>query len=61
LQGKKTLVGCLKDYLAKEVLNGNNQYYCENCDAKLDATRCVKLKKLPPVLNLSLNRYIFDL
>ena len=60
-QGKKTLVDCLNDYLSKEVLDGNNQYFCENCGEKRDATRCVKLKKLPPVLNLSLSRYIFDL
>ena len=61
LQGKKTLVDCLNDYLSKEVLDGSNQYFCENCGEKRDATRCVKLKKLPPVLNLSLSRYIFDL
>ena len=26
-----------------------------------DATRCVRLKELPPVLNLQLNRFIFDM
>ena len=26
-----------------------------------DATRCVRLKDLPPVLNLQLNRFIFDM
>ena len=26
-----------------------------------DATRCVRLKVLPPVLNLQLNRFIFDM
>ncbi len=61
LQGNKTLSDCLKDYTKEEKLEGDNQYFCEGCDAKRDATRCVRLLQLPPVLNLQLNRFIFDL
>lgn len=61
LQGQKTLLGCLEDFLKEEKLEGDNQYYCSSCQSKQDATRCVRLSQLPPVLNLQLNRFIFDM
>lgn len=61
IQGKKSLIDCLQDYLGEEELTGDNKYYCESCDSKEDAIRCTRLTKLPPVLNLSLNRFIFDM
>ena len=36
-------------------------FFSEGCDSKQDATRCVRLAELPPVLNLQLNRFIFDM
>ena len=44
-----------------EKLEGDNQYFCQGCQCKRDAKRCVRLCKLPPVLNLQLNRFIFDM
>ena len=38
-----------------------DQFFSEGCDSKQDATRCVRLAELPPVLNLQLNRFIFDM
>jgi ubiquitin carboxyl-terminal hydrolase 48 len=61
LQGQKTLANCLEDFLKEEKLEGDNQYYCGGCQSKQDATRCVRLSNLPPVLNLQLNRFIFDM
>ncbi len=61
LQGNKTLSDCLKDYTKEEKLEGDNQYFCEGCNTKRDATRCVRLLELPPVLNMQLNRFIFDM
>lgn len=53
---------CLDSYLStKEFLIGDNQYYCEPCQCKCDATRETNLRELPPVLNLHLERYKFDL
>ena len=34
------------------------RYFCEGCQSKQDATRRCRLSKLPPVLNLQLNRFI---
>jgi ubiquitin carboxyl-terminal hydrolase 48 len=61
LQGKKTLADCLSDFTKDEKLTGDNQYFCVGCNGKQDATRGLRLKELPPVLNLQLNRFIFDM
>ena len=42
-------------------MTGDNQYYCLLCKTKCDATREINLQKVPPVLNLQLSRYKFDL
>ena len=47
--GQKTLLSCLYDFLKQEKLEGDNQYYCNGCESKQDATRCVRLSQLPPV------------
>lgn len=46
-------------YLEPELLCGDNQYFCERCDAKVDATRQMRLRSLPPYLCLSLQRFVF--
>lgn len=55
----KTLDESLDQYLSIEDLQGENQYYCESCHARVDATRCIKLRSLPTVLNFQLKRYVF--
>ncbi|OAY70810.1 Ubiquitin carboxyl-terminal hydrolase 26 [Ananas comosus] len=49
----------LDDYLSVEELRGENQYFCESCGKRVDATRCIKLRSLPSVLNFQLKRYVF--
>ncbi len=51
---------CFDKYATVEVLDGDNQYHCSNCDSKQDAERVLTLTKLPPVLNVQLSRYVFD-
>lgn len=51
---------CLDRYLYPEDLTVDNQYFCDQCKSKQDATRQVVFCVLPPVLNLQLCRYIFD-
>ncbi|KAL8158829.1 hypothetical protein V2J09_000366, partial [Rumex salicifolius] len=59
IKGLKNLDGSLDDYLNVEALEGDNQYYCELCGTHADATRCIKLRTLPPILNFQLKRCIF--
>ena len=61
LAGNKTIGECLADFLKIEKMTGDEKYYCESCCSKQDATRCCKLQELPPILNLQLNRFQFDM
>ncbi|ETO30867.1 hypothetical protein RFI_06250 [Reticulomyxa filosa] len=44
-----------------EFFVGDNQYFCEHCARKTDAKRTMAYRKLPPVLTVSLKRFVFDL
>ncbi|KAI4316238.1 hypothetical protein L6164_024237 [Bauhinia variegata] len=59
IKGLKSLDESLNDYLSTEDLNGDNQYLCESCNTRVDATRSIKLRTLPPVLNFQLKRCVF--
>lgn len=59
IKGLDNLDESLRDYLSLEELHGENQYFCESCGRRVDATRCINLRSLPSVLNLQLKRYIF--
>ena len=43
---------CLNEYCSDEMLDGENQYHCSNCNGKCDAKRSVSFQTLPPVLNV---------
>lgn len=60
IQGHKTIQGCISDFLKIENLNGDNQYDCDKCQGKQDATRQIVLKSLPNTLSLQLLRFIYD-
>jgi ubiquitin carboxyl-terminal hydrolase 48 len=51
---------CLDSYMCPEDLSGDNMYFCSSCGEKRNASRCVVLNELPPVLNLQLCRYVYD-
>ncbi|CAH8340662.1 unnamed protein product [Eruca vesicaria subsp. sativa] len=59
IKGLKSLDDSLNDYLSLEHLDGDNQYFCGGCDARVDATRCIKLRTLPPVITFQLKRCVF--
>ena len=59
-ENETTLQYCLDTYMCSEELTGENQYWCENCTMKRDATRQVVFGTLPPLLNLQLCRYVYD-
>ena len=61
IKGFSGLQASLGTLLCPEILDGDNQYFCSHCDGKRDATRQLMVKDLPPVLCLSLQRFVFDL
>ena len=47
--------------LEVEHLDGGNQYACDHCGRKVNATRQLRLRTLPPYLSMSLKRFVFDM
>ena len=50
----------LEDFVAGEMLEGDNAYFCEQCEAKRDTLKRCTIKRLPNVLFLELKRFEFD-
>ncbi|CAF0845439.1 unnamed protein product [Didymodactylos carnosus] len=44
-----------------EDLTGDNQYRCSTCQSLCDAEKTCKIRRLPPILTLSLQRFTWDL
>ncbi|KAL3150109.1 hypothetical protein ABBQ38_013448 [Trebouxia sp. C0009 RCD-2024] len=61
VKGSAALDSSLADMLSAEELSGDNQYHCDFCGKKADATRQLCLRQLPPYLCLSLQRFVFDM
>ncbi|KAK3283187.1 Ubiquitin carboxyl-terminal hydrolase 26 [Cymbomonas tetramitiformis] len=60
VKGFGSLGVSLEDFLSTETLSGDNQYFCDNCLARVDATRRLRLLSLPKVLKFQLKRFVFD-
>ncbi len=60
VKGNKTIQDCLKEFMKKEILDGDNKYSCAVCQEKQDAERFISITELPPVLNLQLMRFYYD-
>ncbi|KAI3431674.1 hypothetical protein D9Q98_004721 [Chlorella vulgaris] len=60
VKGFRSLQDSLNSMLMPETMEGDNQYSCERCMKKVDATRQLELRCLPPMLSFSLQRFVFD-
>jgi len=60
VRGFKSLDASLTSLLSPEILEGENQFSCDRCAAKRDATRRLQIRILPPMLCLSLQRFVYD-
>ena len=45
-----TLDDCLDTFCEVELLDGDDQWYCEKCKKHVDATKKIDLFMLPPIL-----------
>eukprot|EP01084_Bolivina_argentea_P031215 57789_1 len=61
VEGFCTLEQSLSNQIKCDYLVDNNKYFCDKCNKKSCAKRSVSYKKLPDVLTLALNRFVFDL
>ncbi|CAH1732352.1 unnamed protein product [Aphis gossypii] len=60
IEGHQTLNDSLKDYFKAELLAGDDQYYCDQCQGKQNATRKMYLNKLPEVFSFQLMRFVYN-
>eukprot|EP00930_Biecheleria_cincta_P042130 TRINITY_DN28987_c0_g1_i1.p1 TRINITY_DN28987_c0_g1~~TRINITY_DN28987_c0_g1_i1.p1 ORF type:complete len:1181 (-),score=210.46 TRINITY_DN28987_c0_g1_i1:211-3753(-) len=60
IQHCQTLEEALRQLVEPEPLDGDNQWFCEEVDAKVDALKGVQFEKIPGILCLQLLRFVFD-
>ena len=56
----RTLDDCLRLYLRKEKLTGDNQWYCSRCQTHRDSMKQTDIWILPPILIVHLKRFRFN-
>jgi ubiquitin carboxyl-terminal hydrolase 48 len=59
VKNKSSLNDSFDEYLAQEVLDGDNQYFCQTCQVKRDASRFIRFKTLPTILQVHLMRFVY--
>mmetsp|Transcript_48288 Transcript_48288/g.136447 ORF Transcript_48288/g.136447 Transcript_48288/m.136447 type:complete len:345 (-) Transcript_48288:19-1053(-) len=47
------------EYATVEHLDGSNQWHCERCDCLVDATKRLRISRLPPVIVVTLKRFAY--
>ncbi|EQC37452.1 hypothetical protein SDRG_05055 [Saprolegnia diclina VS20] len=62
IRGHATVRDSLEAFLAPELLEGDNMYFCGHCQSKQIATRQIQLdySALPPTLSLHFMRFVYD-
>ncbi|OMJ88629.1 hypothetical protein SteCoe_9412 [Stentor coeruleus] len=60
VKNKRSLQESLESYVSEEILEGENSYQCDHCEAKVKAIRRVCVKHLPNYLIIALRRFEFD-
>ena len=58
---KSSLQESLSAFVEPDVLDGENKYHCDQCDAKVAAEKRTCLRQLPPTVVLHLRRLDFDM
>ncbi|RYH06969.1 hypothetical protein EON65_42255, partial [archaeon] len=61
VKGCRDVHESFRRYVAIEMLEGDNQYYCEAHGGKFDAKKGVIFSYLPPILTIHLKRFDFDM
>ena len=59
-ESSQSLKDCMDLYLDEEVLQGDDQWYCEKCKTHVDATKKIDLWILPPILIVHLKRFRYN-
>lgn len=60
VQGVSSVTEALQLYTTPDILTGDNRWFCETCDHKVDALKGLGFKDLPYFLTLQLKRFAYD-
>ncbi|KYQ88273.1 peptidase C19 family protein [Tieghemostelium lacteum] len=60
VKGSQSVEESLSAFVTPEMLDGKNQYFCETCQKKVNASYGQRIGKLPPILHMHLNRFDYD-
>jgi len=60
IKGKNDIHESLKSFIESESLEGDDAYYCERCDNKVNAKKRVTIKMMPNYLLFILKRFKYD-
>ena len=60
VKNKSHVQDSLKFFVEGEMLEGDNAYYCEKCEKKVNTLKRCCIKRMPNILFLVLNRFEFD-
>lgn len=60
VRNHNSLTDSLEQYVKGDLLEGDNAYYCEKCDRKVDTVKRLCIKSLPRILAIQLKRFDYD-
>eukprot|EP00002_Diphylleia_rotans_P025264 TRINITY_DN4994_c0_g1_i3.p1 TRINITY_DN4994_c0_g1~~TRINITY_DN4994_c0_g1_i3.p1 ORF type:complete len:1060 (-),score=216.65 TRINITY_DN4994_c0_g1_i3:722-3901(-) len=60
VRGLESLEAGIEKYLDAEILDGDNKYHCDRCNAKVRALKGIRLQSLPTILVVSMMRFEYD-
>jgi ubiquitin C-terminal hydrolase len=60
VKNKKSIIEGMNTFISGDMLEGENSYFCEKCDKKVDALKRTCIKRLPRYLTIALKRFEFD-
>jgi len=60
VKNKKSIIEGLNAFVQGDMLEGDNAYYCEKCDKKVETLKRTCVKKLPKYMIIALKRFEFD-
>uniref|UniRef100_A0A158PEI1 Ubiquitin carboxyl-terminal hydrolase 47 n=1 Tax=Angiostrongylus costaricensis TaxID=334426 RepID=A0A158PEI1_ANGCS len=60
MEAFRSVEEALQAFITPELLDGSNQYFCENCNSKEDAHKGLRVTEFPYLLTIQLKRFDFD-
>ena len=60
VKNKHSIKESLDSFVEGEMLEGDNAYYCEKCEKKINTLKRCCIKRMPNILILALKRFEFD-